>query len=158
VHRYATGRTADHNRLRGLVLWRLGRTGVDLPDHEADGRERDSAARMEQAEVADFHNAFGQHVLKEPAEKLRDVEVGGAGACPAHFPGGEGDGTVLEADDAVVGDSDPEDIGGQGGEGGVAVVLCLTVAISGEGPHLGIDVLQQSGGMHGVLAECTIDG
>ena len=71
-------------------------------------------------------------MLEEPAEKLDGVEVGGAGARPAHFPVGEGDRTVREADDALVGEGDPENRGGKGGEGGVAVVIeashsCMTI-------------------------------
>ena len=62
---------------------------------QADGRERDGTAGMEKAEVADFHEAIGQDMLEEPAEKLHDVEVGGAEAGTAHFPVGEGDGAVL---------------------------------------------------------------
>jgi hypothetical protein len=33
---------------------------------------------MEQAEVADFHDALGQDVLEEPAEKLEGVKMRGA--------------------------------------------------------------------------------
>ena len=49
-----------------------------LHDQQADGREWDSTAGMEKAEVADFHKAIRQDVLEEPAEKLHDVEVGSA--------------------------------------------------------------------------------
>jgi hypothetical protein len=31
---------------------------VDLPNHQADRRERDGTAGMEQAEVADFHETL----------------------------------------------------------------------------------------------------
>ena len=110
--------------------------GVSLHDHQADGRERDGTAGMEKAEVADFLKAIGQDVLEEPAEKLHDVEVGGAWACTAHFPVGEGDRAVRERDEATVGDGDPEDIRGEGGEGGVAVVIGLTVDVPGDGPDL----------------------
>jgi len=33
---------------------------------------------MEKAEVADFHEAVRQDMLEEPADKLHDVELGGA--------------------------------------------------------------------------------
>jgi len=33
---------------------------------------------MEKAEMTDFHEAIGQDVREEPAEKFHDVEVGGA--------------------------------------------------------------------------------
>ena len=132
--------------------------GVALHDHQADGRERDGTAGMEKAEVADFHEAIGQDMLEEPAEKLHDVEVGGAWAGTAHFPVGEGDRAVRERDDAAVGDGDLEDIGGEVGEGGVAVVIGLTVDVPGDGPDLGVDVLQQSGLAHVFFEERAVDG
>ena len=97
-------------------------------------------------------------MLEEPAEKLHDVEVGGAEAGTAHFPVGEGDRAVREADKTVVGDGDLEDIGGEVGEGGVAVVVGLTVDIPGDGPDLRIDVLQQTGVAHIFFEEGAVDG
>ena len=91
--------------------------------------------------MADFHEAIGQDMLEEPAEKLSAVEVGGAEAGTAHFPVGECHGTIREADETAVGDGHLEDIRGEGGEGGVAVVVGLTVDIPGDGPDLGGDVL-----------------
>ena len=113
---------------------------------------------MEKAEVADFHKAIGQDVLEEPPEKLHDVEVGGAAACTAHFTVSEGDGTAREANETVVGDGDLEDIRGKVGEGGVAVVIGLTVDIPRDGPDLGIDVLQQAGLAHLGFEERAVDG
>ena len=113
---------------------------------------------MEKTEMTDFHKAIGQDVLEEPAETLHDVEVGGAEACTARFTGGEGDGTVCEAHETAVGESDPEDSGGEGGEGGVSVVLGLTVDVPGDGPDLRVDVLQQSGLAHVCFEKCAGDG
>jgi hypothetical protein len=96
-------------------------------------------------------------MLEEPAEKFDDGELGGAEACTAHCPVGEGDGTVLEAHDAAVGESDPEDIGGEGGEGGVAVVLGLARDVPGDRPDLRIDLLQQAGVTHVFFEERTGD-
>ena len=95
---------------------------------------------------------------EEPAEKLHAVEVGGAEAGTAHFPGGEGDRAVRERDEAVVGDGDLEDRRGEGGEGGVAVVIGLTVDVPREGPGLRIDLLQQTGVAHLVFEEGAGDG
>jgi hypothetical protein len=102
---------------------------------------------MEQAEMPDCHKALGQDVLKEPVEKLHGVEVGGAEAGTAHFPGGEGDRAVREADETVVGDGHPEDIGSERGTGGVAVVIGLTVDVPGDGPDL--SGIRMSEGMDG---------
>jgi hypothetical protein len=129
-----------------------------LPHQQADRRERDGAAGLEQAEVADFLNALGQHVLQAPPEQLQDVEVGGAGTRTAPLPRGEGDGTVLEADDAAVGDGEPEERRGEGGEGGVALVMGLALDVPGDRPDRRIALLQQTGSAHGVFEERTGDG
>ena len=100
----------------------------------------------------------GQHVLEEPAEKLHDVKGGGSWACTARFTVGEGDHAVLEADDALVGDSDPEDRGGEVGEGGVSVVIGLTVDVPGDGPDLWGDLLQQAGLAHVCFENGAVDG
>ena len=96
-------------------------------------------------------------MLEEPADKLHGVEVGGAGAGAAGLTIRKGHGTVLEAYDAAVGDGDLKDIRGEGGEGGVAVVIRLTVDVPGDGPDLWGDVLQQTGLAHIFLKESTVD-
>ncbi len=131
---------------------------MSLPNHQADGRERDATTGMEKAEVADFHEAIGQDVLEEPAEKLHDVELGGTWAGTAYVPVGEGDRAVCERDDAVVGDGDLEDIRGEIGEGGVAVVIGLTVDVPGKSPGLRIDLLQQTGVAHLFFEDGAVDG
>jgi len=158
VHRDATGRPVAHARGRGRAPGRRVLAGGALPHHEADRRERDGTAGMEQAAVPDFHNACGQDVLAEPAEQLQDVERGRAEAGPAPFPVGAGDGPVQEAHEAAVGDGHGEAGGSEGGEGGGAVGLCLRVASPGASPPLGIAVRQQSGVRHGFLEERTGDG
>ena len=82
-----------------------------LPNHEADGCRGDGTAGMEKAEVADFHETVRQDMLEEPADKFHDLKVRGAEADTAHFPVGEGDRAVLQADETVVGDGDLEDVG-----------------------------------------------
>jgi hypothetical protein len=89
---------------------------------------------MEQADVADFHEAVRQDMREEAAEKLYDVKVSSAWAGTANFTVGERDRAVFEADDAWGGDGDPEDIGGEGGEGGVSIMNGPTMAIPGDGP------------------------
>ena len=148
AHRCATGRTAGRERGRGRARERLARAGVSRHNHQADGRQREGTARMEKADMPDFHKAIGEDVLKEAAEKLHAVEVGSTWACTAHFSVGERDRTVREADEALVGESDLEDRGGEGGEGGVAVGVRLTVDVPGDSPDLGIDVLQETGSAH----------
>jgi len=97
-------------------------------------------------------------MLEEPAEKRDGVEMGGAWAGAAHFPVGEGDGTILEAHDAAIGDGDLEDRGGEVGEGGVAVGIGLAMDIPGDRPGLRIDLFQQTCLAHVVFEERTVDG
>jgi hypothetical protein len=108
--------------------------------------------------VANFHEARGPDVRKAPAQKLHDVKLGGAEACTAPWPGGDGDGTVREAHAATVGDGPVADRGGKGGDGGVAGGLGLRVHMPGDGPALGGNVLPQPGMAHLCLAERTGDG
>ena len=128
-----------------------------MPDHETDGRERDGTAGMEKTEVTDFHQAIGQDMLEESADKLDGVEVGRTWSGAAHCTVGERHRAILEAHDAAVGDSDPEDRGGEGGEGGVAVVVGLAMDMPGESPSLRIDLFQQTGLAHVFFEERAVD-
>jgi hypothetical protein len=87
---------------------------VCLRDQQAEGVGRDRTAGREKAEVADFHETVRENMWEEPAETLHGVEGGGAEACTAGFTIGEGAATLLERDDAALGDGDPEDRGGEG--------------------------------------------
>src|SRR5215468_3116029 len=95
---------------------------------------------------------------EEPADEFHDSKVRGAKADTAHCPVGAGDCAVLQADETVVGDGDLENIWGQGGEGGVAVVVGLTVDVPRDGPHLKIDVLEQSSVAHVFFEDGAVDG
>ena len=48
-----------------------------LRDHQTNGVSMDGTACIHKAEVADFHEAGGQDMLEEAADKLDSVEVGG---------------------------------------------------------------------------------
>src|SRR5262249_22061573 len=113
AHRRATGRTTGRAGWRRGARWRRVIVGGSLHDHEADGREREGTAGMEQAEVADFLKTIGQDMLEESPEKLDGVEMGRTWAGTAHFPVGEGNRAVRERDNAAVGDGDLEDIRGE---------------------------------------------
>ena len=119
---------------------------------------RDGTAGMEKAEVSDFHEAMGQDMLEEPADKLDGVEGGGSWARTSRLAVGEGAGAVVERDEAAIGDGDPEDRGGEVGEGGVAMRTRLRVDVPGGVPDLGGDVLEQSGLSHVFFEEGAVDG
>ena len=118
------------SRCRGVRSRRLEIDGVCLQDHQAEeGVGRHGTARMEKAEMPDFHEAIGQDVLEEPAEKFHDVELSGAWARTARFTGGESDGAVCARNDAAVGDGDLEDVWSEVFEGRVAVRVGLAVDV-----------------------------
>jgi hypothetical protein len=137
---------------------RRGIAGVGLPDQQADGRERDSPAGLEKAEVAALLQALRQDMLEEAAETLQDIALGGTEAGTAPLPVGARHRAVLRAAEPVMGAGDLEDRGGQGGEGGGAVVVRLPGDMPGEGPALRLDVLQQASVVPLFLAQSTVDG
>jgi hypothetical protein len=98
--------------------------------------------------MAALHTAIGHDMREEAAETLDGVERGRTGAGTTHVPVGEGDGAVGEAHETAVGESDPEDRRGEGSKGGGALVRGLTVDMPGDGPHLGVDLLQEAGVVH----------
>jgi hypothetical protein len=98
--------------------------------------------------VSDFHNAVREHVLEEPAKQLHGVEGRGSWACTSRLTVNEGDGVVCETHEATVGNGDPEDRGGEIGEGRGAMWMDLAMDIPGDGPDLWGDVLQQAGLAH----------
>jgi hypothetical protein len=113
---------------------------------------------MEKAAVADFHETVRENMLEEPAEKLHGVEGGGAEACTAGFTIGGGDATRLERDEAAIGESDPEDIGGEVLERCGPIWIGLAVAVPRNRPGLWVDVLQPSSLGHVCFEESAVDG
>jgi hypothetical protein len=157
-HRYATRRTPSDEGLWGYDLNRLERGGAELQDHTTQGVRRDGTAGMLEAEVPDFHEAFREDVLEEAVDTRDDVESGGTLSSTTGFTVGEGDGAVVESHETLVGDGDPEDRGGEVGEGRVAIGPCLRMDVPGEVPDLWVDVFQQSGLAHVFFEEGTGDG
>src|SRR5262245_32932107 len=118
----------------------------------------DGRAGVQKAEVADVHEALGEDMPQEPAEHLQAVEVGSAEAWPAHFAVGKGDRALRARAKTAVSDGALEDRGGEGGEGGVAVRIRLTVEVPGDRPDLARAVLQQTGLAHLCFEERTGEG
>src|SRR5262245_55476593 len=83
---------------------------------------------------------------------------GGASACPARVPRGDGDGAGGQRADTPVGDSDPADLGGEVLEGRVAVWIGLTVDVPGGVPDLWVDVRQQASFGQLLFAQGAVDG
>ena len=133
--------------------------GCAVQDPQADGRKRDGTTRVEKAEVANFHKAMRTRHAGGSGGATPCRRAGWCGGvhCP-NFPVGKGDGAAREAHETVVRDGDLEDIRGEVGASGVAVVLRLTVDVPGDDPDLGIDVLQQAGVVHVFFEARTGDG
>ena len=68
---------------------------------------------MPQAEIADLVEAFGQDMLEEAADELVAGEPAGPPARGFALLVADGDGCVVETDDAGVGDGDAEDVAGE---------------------------------------------
>src|SRR5712691_9068638 len=63
--------------------WGLRSRAVGLHHHATDIRRVDGTAGAHTAQMSSLHAARGQDVLQEPAQKLQDVELGGARAGAA---------------------------------------------------------------------------
>lgn len=158
VHRFATGRAQGDERFWGYDLNGLANVGVGLHEHRAEGVGRDGTAGVEKAEVANLPEAIGQDVLEEAAHKLQDIERSCPRSSASGFAIGKGDGTLLERDNASVGEGNPEDIGGKVGKGRVAIWMGLRMDIPRDVPSLWVDVFQQSGLSDVIFEEGTVDG
>ena len=153
----ATRGAGGAHRLRGDDRRRLASAGVGRHDPQAERVGRYGTAGMLQAAVPAFDAAIGEHMLEEPTDTLQSVEVGDSRACTARCTRGESDRAVRARDDATLGESDPEDRGGEGGESSVSVVIGLTVDVPGDGPHLGSAVLQQSSLAQSFFEDGSVD-
>ena len=153
--RASTGRTARCGRLR----LRLGESGAAvLVDEVTDRIEGDGTVSGEEAVVSDFHKPFGQDMLEKATDELQGIERSGSVEVGSVLSVFEGDGTVFHFEDAVIGDGDFEDVGGEVFEGGVAFTDGLGVDVPVQGPHLGIDLLKEPGFFQGVTELGAVDG
>ena len=84
-------------------------------------------ARAEEAVIANLLKAFGQDMLQEAADELLGGEGAGFPVAGGAVTVAKGDLALLEFEDTVVGESDPEDIRGQILEGGLARADRLTM-------------------------------
>ena len=82
-------------------------------DEGGDSSEGDGGSRVEEAIVADLHEAFGQDMLEEPANELEGSESHGSPSVAVGLFVSEEYGMVFHIQDSVVGDGDAKDIGGE---------------------------------------------
>ena len=57
--------------------------------------------------------AAGQDMLEKAPDELDDIECDFSTAIAAFLAIGEGDGSIIDSQDSGIGDSHPEDIGGE---------------------------------------------
>ncbi len=97
-------------------------------------------------------------MLQEATDKLKDIEVGGRLPPASGFTIREGDGTVVERDNAAVGDGDFEDIGGEVFEGCGPSWVSLTVYIRVDVADLRVDPFDKPGMLHLLFEDGAVDG
>lgn len=137
--------------LPGLEILHFGLRQIEAIaelDESAHGIETHLAVGVHEAEVADFHEACGEHVLQEAPDELHDVECHGA------QPGGpwlliaKGDGSILHSHDAAVGDGHLEDIGSEVFQARGAFAHGLAVHVPVCVPDLMGDLTFEAGSLH----------
>lgn len=136
---------AGAGSLRGDGGLFLGREvkGEGEMDEGSDPAKRDSGSGVEEAVVADFHEALGEDVLEEAAHELEGREGHGSPSVGVGLFVSEEYGIVVYLEDSVVGDGDPEDIGGEVLEGVSAIAHRLRVDVPGDVPDLGVDLVEE---------------
>jgi hypothetical protein len=99
--------------------------------------------------VADFLEAAWQDVLQDTSQELFGLEGRRPGPSRSALAPGEGDMVVVRGADAVVTDSDAEDVGSQIADGGPAVADSLEVDDPVLLPCRRVDFAEETGLLHG---------
>ena len=90
---------------------------------------------MPQTKIADFVQALGKNVLEKAANELVTIDTAGPPTGRFALLVSEGDGAIVEADDAGVGNSDAEDVSGEIFEDGLLTLAPASdVHDPGRGP------------------------
>ena len=131
---------------------------VSFQDQPSPHVSREGTACIHKAEVSALHEALGQDMREEAAEKLDGVKGSGPRPCTAGFARRESDGAVLEGDDAAIGDGDFQHRGSKVLAGGGAVWIGLAVHMPGAMPDPGVAALQKAGVGHLLLEDRPVDG
>ena len=115
------------------------------------GTEAGVGAGVQEADVTDFLEAFGEHMLQKTAEEVQGRQGHGPPAGLVRLIA-EGDGAVLHAQQPPVRQGDPVEIGGQVFQSRLTIADRLAVDGPGGGPGLGWGLAEQRGvgGLEGV--------
>ena len=135
----------------GAGRWRFGHDlllrreieGEGEMDKGGDPGEGEGRGWIEEAVVADLHEAFGQDMLEEPADELEGTESHGSPSVAVGLLVAVEYGIVFHLQDSAVGDGDAEDIGGEVLDGVRAISHGLGVDDPGHVPDLGADLAQE---------------
>ena len=111
-----------------LLLGREIETEGEM-DEGGDPGEGDGRGWVEEAVVADLHEAFGQDMLEEPADELEGTESHGSPSVAVGLLVAEEYGIVFHLQDSAVGDGDAEDIGGEVLDGVRASIWLMTETV-----------------------------
>ena len=128
----------------------LQRKGISHLNESRDVFEGDRAVGVQEAVVADFHEAGGQDVLKETADEFHCIE----GHSPYPVAMGlcvpEEDGVVFHPDDAIIGDRHLEDIRGEVFDTCFRRTDGLRVDVPVKLPDFRRDLIEEAGFFHGI--------
>jgi hypothetical protein len=129
----------------GVARCRVGvnRLGCKRLQEGARAFEVTLAGGAQQAVGADFGEPLGKHVLEESGDEASRGERQAPGACAPRIGVAEGDLVVLEALDAMVGESDAVDVAGEIEGGLVAGADLVDVDVPGFRADLTRDLLKE---------------
>jgi len=125
-------------------------------DQGADGIESYFAVWIHVAEVADFHEPGGKHVLEKTSDELDGIKGHDAPAVAVGLSVLEGNAMALDVDNAAVGDGHFEDVGSQILDAGVALPYSLAVDVPLHLPNLWRDEIKEAGFLH-LIAEFSLE-
>jgi len=136
---------------------------VDLGDRQIDSEtvaqfdqatnpiESNLAVGIHKAVVANFHETSGQHMLQETADEFHDIKSQDSGALAVRLAIANEHRTILEVDDARVGDRDFEDVGSEVFEASFAGGYRLAVDVPGDLPDIVGNLIQQFCLLHQIV-------
>lgn len=142
------GATTAAERVASRLYFSGGQIGSEAVaqfDQRANALERDLAIGVHEAVVADFHKTCGQDMLEEAADELHGIESKSSRSLAVRLAIANEHGAVVEVQDAGIGDSDLEDIGGEIFESSLTGARGLAVNVPICLPDVGRDLLQQFG-------------
>jgi hypothetical protein len=115
------------------------------------------AVGIHKSVVTDFHEAGGQYVLQEASDELHDFKGESSQSVAVMVFIADEDSAVLDFEDAVIGDGDFEDIGGEVFEAGGRGRDGLGVDVPVDEPDFRGDLIEEAGFFHFIAEPSSKD-